>query len=72
MGGGIGVTPMIAMAHRLHALGTRVMLDEHRTTYLGEKAATDDVLATVAERSRQAQPQSRADLFLAARRGLTR
>ncbi len=43
MGGGIGVTPMIAFAHRLHALGKP--FDLHYSASTRESAAFSDVLA---------------------------
>ena len=43
MGGGIGVTPMVAMAHRLHALGADFVL--HYSVPTRAKAAFADMLS---------------------------
>ncbi len=45
MGGGIGVTPMVAMGHRLHALGKKFAL--HYSVPTGARAAFAEELARV-------------------------
>ncbi len=45
MGGGIGVTPMIAMAHRLHALGASFEL-HYSATRASDAAFLDELAAT--------------------------
>jgi ferredoxin-NADP reductase len=42
MGGGIGITPMIAMAHRLHAIGSNFEL--HYSASKADEAAFDSIL----------------------------
>lgn len=42
MGGGIGITPMIAMAHRLHAIGSNFEL--HYSSSKADEAAFDSIL----------------------------
>ncbi len=64
MGGGIGVTPMIAMGHRLHAIGAEFVL--HYSCRSRDRAAFLDDLANVPWRGRVclhiSDEDTRADL----------
>jgi len=64
MGGGIGVTPMIAMAHRLHAIGAEFALHYSASTRAGAGFLDDLATAPWAERVHLhfSDESSRADL----------